>query len=197
VLFEEACEHADPQFHPLLERVFGHLQAMLPLGGRRARLCGGEDLDSWRHTYVTIGAHEVWQIHGDWISTHNPDFSPEIAARFLSASRIEPDLARQAARHRTDIIRRIQSLLQDDEVLVLPSAASAAPCRDASDAEIESVRQQTMRICCFAGLSGRPQVNMPLTEAGGLPAGISLIGPRGSDRPLITLAVSVWRALHA
>jgi len=43
-------------------------------------------------------------------------------------------------------------------------------------------------LTCIAGLSGLPQVSLPLGTADGLPIGLSLIGWRGSDRTLIEFA---------
>ncbi len=43
-------------------------------------------------------------------------------------------------------------------------------------------------MCCIAGSIGAPQINLPLAEVGGLPVGLSLLGPRGSDEMLIAFA---------
>ena len=40
----------------------------------------------------------------------------------------------------------------------------------------------------MAGLSGFPQLSMPLATRAGAPLGLSLLGPAGSDRSLIALA---------
>jgi amidase len=53
---------------------------------------------------------------------------------------------------------------------------------------------RTLRISCIASLAGLPQVSIPLVDAAGLPVGVSLLGPAGSDRALIRLALRV-RAL--
>ena len=45
-----------------------------------------------------------------------------------------------------------------------------------------------MSILCLAGLSGFPQVTMPLARRQGAPLGLSLIGPPGSDLSLVRLA---------
>ena len=49
-------------------------------------------------------------------------------------------------------------------------------------------RNQAMRLLCIAGLSGLPQISLPMATIEGLPLGLSLIGARGSDRALIALA---------
>jgi len=49
-------------------------------------------------------------------------------------------------------------------------------------------RNAATRLLCIAGLSGFPQLSMPLASREGAPLGMSLLGPAGSDRSLIALA---------
>ncbi|MEK9953053.1 MAG: amidase, partial [Curvibacter sp.] len=58
---------------------------------------------------------------------------------------------------------------------------------------VDTVRLRTMAITCIAGLSGLPQISLPVRTTGGDILGISLLGPAGSDLALIQLA----RRLHA
>ena len=46
-----------------------------------------------------------------------------------------------------------------------------------------------MQISCIAGLAGLPQVSIPMTDPMGVPVGVSLLGPAGSDRALVQLAM--------
>jgi amidase len=55
---------------------------------------------------------------------------------------------------------------------------------------LQAYRERALSILCISGLSGLPQVTMPLAKLDDMPLGLSLIGPRGSDRALIDLAVS-------
>ena len=51
-------------------------------------------------------------------------------------------------------------------------------------------------LTCIAGTSGRPQINLPLAEVGGLPVGLSLLGARGADAMLLAFARDMaqgWR----
>ena len=47
---------------------------------------------------------------------------------------------------------------------------------------------------CWSGLSGFPQISLPLGQVGGAPFGISLLGPAGSDMALIKLGRRVLDA---
>ena len=81
----------------------------------------------------------------------------------------------------------IRSLVTDG-VLVLPTMPDIAPLRSTSEADLETYRNRATQMLCMAGLSGFPQLSMPLGRREGAPLGLSLLGPAGSDRSLIALA---------
>jgi amidase len=195
LLLEDTLAQADAAFHPAAQQVFAALSrgrhALRTMAGD-----GGDALEQWRQIYITASAREAWQMHGDWISANAPAFGPAVAARFATASGISATAAAQAEARQADIGASVRALLGDDGVAVMPSAASIAPPLDASGAEVDDVRSRTFRIACVAGLAGLPQVSLPFLSASGLPVGISLLGPAGSDLALVELAVSLWRELH-
>ncbi|MGC3963173.1 MAG: amidase [Rhodocyclaceae bacterium] len=184
---------AEESFQPLLKNVFALLSRSLR--GESMAVAGEEGLDAWRQIYVTSGAFEGWQAHGEWISTHEPRFAPAIASRWTHAASVTAEQADEAVAQRSRIRQHVRDLLGYDAVAVVPSAASVAPLRSAGGAEIDDIRMRTLRICCVAGLAGLPQVTMPFRTREGLPAGVSLIGPAGSDLALIRLAVALHAAL--
>lgn len=199
---DDAAALADPVFAAplaavqaalagLLDAEPGALQTVQPV-----HAAAGEDLADWRQTYATVGAHEGWQVHGGWITRHAPVFGQAVGARWRAASGVT-DAAAAAARERmADIRARVRALIGADGVALLPSAASLAPRRDADPAEVDAVRLRTMAITCIAGLAGLPQVSIPFAAPDGAPLGISLLGPAGSDRALIRLAVAVAQRLR-
>jgi amidase len=79
-------------------------------------------------------------------------------------------------------------------VLVLPTLPTIAPRLTANEAEFEDFRGRALAMLCGAGLAGLPQISLPLTEVGGCPLGLSLIGPPGRDRALIGLARAILPA---
>jgi len=77
---------------------------------------------------------------------------------------------------------------------VVPTASSVAPLISEAclgGAAIEAVRRSTMQLTCIAGIAGLPAVNLPLLTADGLPCGVSIIGPAGSDAQLLRLATKL------
>jgi amidase len=197
MLLQDATDQADAEVAALLPPALQALRPLMGHGVTKTVAAQGATLEAWRRHYVAWGAHEAWQAHGNWITQNTPDFEDAIASRWQTAAQVSDDMA-QAARTEGLLARaRVRAIVGADNVLVLPSAASVAPLRSAAGPEIDAVRVRTLRICCIAGLAGLPQVSLPLLTASGLPAGVSLIGPAGSDVALVCLAIQLWRALHA
>lgn len=194
LLLEDTLAQADEAFQPAAEQVFETLS-----DGRtamRTRVADDGALEQWRQTYITASAREAWQVHGDWIGANAPAFGAAVSARFNIASGVSAEAASTAVALQGHIRASVRALLGVDGVAVMPSAASVAPPLDASGAEVDEVRSRTFRITCVAGLAGLPQVSLPFVSTSGLPAGISLLGPAGSDLALVELAVSLWQALQ-
>ena len=110
--------------------------------------------------------------------------------RFAYAATLT-DTDRQEHQPVRDIARsRMDSLLSDGNTIIVMPTAPVSPKRDATDPEVEDFRARTMGLTCPAGLSGCPQISLPLAQADG-PLGISILGPRGSDESLLGLAASL------
>ena len=80
---------------------------------------------------------------------------------------------------------------------MLPTAPAIAPKRDLGGDALQAYRERALSILCIAGLSGLPQVTMPLASLDGAPLGLSLVGPRGADRALVDLALRVAASASA
>ena len=153
-----------------------------------------EELPGWLAAFQTVQGFEAWQQHGDWIQAHPDALGADVAGRFATASRITADQA-EAAR---DVLRsarqRIRGIVGGG-LLVLPSASSVAPLlTEVAQASalggttIDSVRQATMQLTCIAGIAGLPALSLPLVTPGGLPCGVSIVGPVHRDLDLLRLA---------
>lgn len=197
VLFEDALAQAGEVFHDKVEQVFSALSSKLkPRRQNVAAVSGEGSLDDWRQTYITISGREGWAAHGAWIEEHRPVFGPAIAGRWEMARSVTEAAANAALVRKEGIRAHIRSILEDDGIAVIPSAASVAPLLTASAADIDAIRACCFRITCIAGLGGLPQVSIPFIGKGGLPIGVSLLGPAGTDHALVTLAVSLFHELQ-
>ena len=148
-------------------------------------------LQPWYWTFRHLQAFEAWKAHGDWITSRNPSMSPGTRERFEYGATITPDALAQAQENRRQQRARLEEIVGEDAVLMLPTVPAVAPRRDLSGEALQAYRERALSILCISGLSGLPQVQMPLATLDGMPLGLSLIGPRGSDRALISLAVAI------
>ena len=189
----DAFANADPLFTEPANAVFAALaDAIGP--AQDVTVNDGAGFDAWRMAYATSGAYEGWAIHGEWIRRCNPVFAPAIAGRWQAASEVTAEAAAAAREVCARIRAHVRAIMQSDCVAVLPSAAGLAPLRTADAATVDALRMRTMAVTCIAGIAGLPQVSMPFTAPDGAPLGISLVGPAGSDRALVRLAVAIHAA---
>jgi amidase len=117
-----------------------------------------------------------------------PPLGPGVAERFAWSREVTDAQVNTARAFRIAFREQLAALLGDDGVLLMPTMPDIAPLRDEADAALETYRNQAIRMLCIAGLSGFPQLSMPLAQCDGAPLGLSLLGPAGSDRALVRLA---------
>ncbi|MEB0110375.1 amidase [Variovorax sp. RTB1] len=148
-------------------------------------------LESWDAMYWNfryVQAREAWLTDGPLIERYAPPLGPGVAERFAWSRDVTDEQVSKARVFRTAFKTKLTELLGNDGVLLMPTMPDIAPLRAATDASLEDYRNKAIRMLCVAGLSGFPQLSMPLAKRDGAPLGISLLGPAGSDRSLIALA---------
>ena len=82
--------------------------------------------------------------------------------------------------------------MPEGTILCLPTTPFAAPRCGQPLSVTSALRFRVICLCAHGGLTGVPQVSIPGATVGGLPVGLSIVGPRGSDASLVALA----RAMH-
>jgi amidase len=130
---------------------------------------------------------QVWRNYGEWVKRTGPSLGPDIAARLGRAARVGPsDVA--AAEPVAQAVASAVARLGSEEALVMPTTGTPAPARAANAEERERARLSAGQLTSIATLAGAPALSLPLIDLGGLPVGLSLIGPPGSDLSLLALA---------
>ncbi|KAA2241272.1 amidase [Salinarimonas soli] len=140
----------------------------------------------WAFRYVQ--GREAWEVDGAMIERHRPPLGPGVAERFAFAREIDDAQVENARAVRAAYRERLRGLLRGDAVLVLPTMPDVAPRLDEPEAALDRYRNAALNLLCLSGLSGFPQISMPLARRLGAPLGLSLIGPPGSDLSLVRLA---------
>ena len=146
------------------------------------------DIDAMYWHFRHIQGHEAWRTNGPLIERFKPPLGPGVAERFAWSKGVGDEQFASATAYRERLRARLGALLGHDGVLVLPTLPDIAPlCSDGGDT-MESYRNRSIQLLCLAGLSGFPQLSMPLGKRLGAPLGLSLLGPAGSDLSLVRLA---------
>ena len=140
----------------------------------------------WSFRYLQ--GREAWMTDGAFIERYAPVLGPGVKERFAWSRDVTDAQVEQAQAFRTRFTAHLRQLLGHDGVLVMPSMPDIAPLRSTDEAALEHYRNQAVQMLCIAGLSGFPQISLPLAGRQGAPLGLSLLGPAGSDRSLIAMA---------
>lgn len=143
-----------------------------------------DGLDKWVEIFRVIQGYEVWESYGGWIRKYRPRLSPGQKERLEWASTIKLQDYKESFAQKQEIVDRMEDVLKPGTVLVLPTAASVAPLKSAPLSHINETRMQSSALLCISPLAGIPQITLPLATQHGVPLGISLIGPKGSDLEL-------------
>jgi amidase len=147
-----------------------------------------EGLPQWFQAFRVLQGAEIHQQLGEWVARTQPTLGPGVRERMQwTATITAADIAgaqavRDAAR------RRMDELLKDNAVLVLPTVPDIAPLLNTPAAALDDFRARAMSLLCIAGHAGLPQVTMPLAMLNGCPIGISLVAARGNDALMLELA---------
>jgi amidase len=153
-----------------------------------------DDLDAMYWHFRHIQGFEAWQVDGSFIRRFAPPLGPGVAERFAWSAGVTDAQVAAGRRFRDRFRQHLADLLGHDGVLILPTMPDVAPRTDAPEAALEDYRNRAIRLLCAAGLSGFPQLSLPLAKRDGAPLGISLLGPAGSDRSLVRLAERIVTA---
>ena len=167
------------------------------VGAREQLTLSAQGLWSWFETFRFIQAWEVSANHGAWVNSVDPKLGPGIKERFEWAATVTVDQVAAHRKKREAIIDRLNEVLGPGDILCLPTSPRVAPFKNTPTDQIEvEYRNQAMCLLCIAGLGELPQITLPLAELDGMPLGISIIGPRGYDRPLLGLARKISVSLN-
>ena len=148
---------------------------------------GGDALPEWRIAFRVLQASEAWETHRAWVESAHPSFGPGIKDRFEAASKLTRDQIAAADKVRKAVTDKMDALLDEDTIVVLPTTPDIALKRGMAQDELEDFRISATELLCTAGLARLPQLSMPLSMMDGCPLGLSIMGRRGMDEQLIAI----------
>jgi amidase len=207
LLPDQACDISDCTFHlasdtfaqatndvqQMLHSVCDKISILMPFGNQ-IEINKGTYLE-WCEAFRIIQAYEVKSTTLKWVKAHQPLLGPGIKERFEMAEQITDTEYKHAQNIRKSVCERLDDIMEDGCVLLIPSAPVIAPSVATPAAELETFRQNTMALTCISGLTGLPQVTMPVAEVSNCPIGLSMIGKKHSDKMLLHLSYELSKHL--
>jgi amidase len=163
------------------------------LGDVREEVMAPQGLSVWARAQRTLQPYEAWLTFRDWLDERNPRLAYSVARNLAMGALIAEGERSWANLMRQEVRGRMAYLLPDHTILCLPTTPFPAPLRGQRLSVLDPLRDRITCLCAHGGLAGHPQVSVPGATVEGLPVGLSLVGPRGSDAMLVAVA----RALAA
>lgn len=155
------------------------------------------DMEDWYWIFRKMQGFEAWESHGEWIDRINPNLGPGVKERFEYSKTITKEMYDACSAKRAAITRHMEELIGDDGLLVLPTVPSIAPKADMDFDWLDAFRNRALKLLCISGLTGLPQLTLPMAKMNGCPLGLSLMGPRGTDRQLVEFGVNILKTFKA
>jgi len=168
------------------------IEAVLGAASPVTVVLDGFDAMYWSFRYLQ--AREAWQSDGALIERFAPPMGPGVRDRFAFSRAVTDAQVADASAFRARFRGHFDALVGSDGVLVMPTMPDVAPLAAAEESTLEDYRNRAIRMLCISGLAACPQLSLPLGERLGVPFGISLVGPVGSDRSLVALAERIAAA---
>lgn len=181
-LWDQMATVARPAAEAAAQRVQQVLGAARPVGVVL------ESFDRMYWAFRRIQGREAWLTDGPMIERFAPPLGPGVAERFAWSRRVSDAEVADATAFRSAFRAHLTGLLGSRGVLLMPTMPDIAPLRTEPESALEDYRNRAIRLLCAAGLAGVPQLSLPLASREAAPLGLSLLGPPGSDRLLVTLA---------
>ncbi|MFZ5782176.1 MAG: amidase [Pseudomonadota bacterium] len=191
VVAVDAFGFADADVAAALQPMVRRLAALV--GSSREEVMAPPGLSVWARAQRTLQPAEAYATFKSWLDERNPRFAFSVARGLVLGSMIPESERAWATLMRQEARGRMAWLLPAGTILCLPTTPFPAPLRGLPLSTLDPLRDRITCLCAQGGLAGHPQVSLPGATVDGLPVGLSIIGPRGSDAALVAVA----RALEA
>ncbi|MEX6506439.1 amidase [Jiella sp. M17.18] len=162
------------------------------LGPRPVAVYPGEGVEALYDAFRIVQSCDAKRAVLPFIDATNMPLAAGLDERVAFARRMTEADEAAANAVRAPFAAAMDRLLGTDGVLLAPVVHDAPFRLDAGRAVFDGFRHAAMQLLCVAGMAKLPQVVFPAGDVDGAPFGLSLIGPRGSDRSLIALAARMF-----
>lgn len=136
------------------------------------------------HAGMQVINYETWQAFGRLVASGK--VGKDVAGRLLNASKTTLEEVELANQIRQSFTQEIDQLLNEYDVLVLPTLPQIPP--KVADAEDTTAFLNMTALIRPFNLSGHPAITLPLETLEGQPVGVQLVAKHGADEKLCAIA---------
>jgi aspartyl-tRNA(Asn)/glutamyl-tRNA(Gln) amidotransferase subunit A len=142
-------------------------------------------LEELSELFRTIQGYEIIQLHESWLNEFGDSLDVAILERVKWARLIGEEQYINAQAQQTVFKEKLFTHLQKNDLLwVLPTTPSGPPKITMDGEVLANYRSNLMGLTSIAGLSGFPQLHLPMQGLQEGPCGISLIGLENQELQL-------------
>lgn len=134
---------------------------------------------------------EIWQQHGNWITSTHPKFASDIKARLNWCATLTNEDEKRAQAAANEINQEISAILKPDMIFLMPTTPGPAPLLKTDTDDLVNYRNHLLGLTALAGLGGLPQLHLPLKVHKAPAVGVSLLGNKHTDLQLIHTAAKL------
>jgi Asp-tRNA(Asn)/Glu-tRNA(Gln) amidotransferase A subunit family amidase len=144
--------------------------------------------DAWTAAHLDLQQAQAAAVHARRRAA-GQRYAPDVEARLDRGAALPDDDVRRAREVRRAAAATVRRWLRAHDVLLAPCAPDVAPPRE--EADLAALRAGLLACVVPLTQHGGPVLAVPAGTHDGLPLGVQLSGPPGSDSLLLALAAAV------
>jgi aspartyl-tRNA(Asn)/glutamyl-tRNA(Gln) amidotransferase subunit A len=138
-------------------------------------------------------------IHKRTLESHPDAFSTYVRDALMRGYQFSALQYLEARRRQLTMREAFERSMAEVDALIMPTAPCAAPLRGTSEIALESglknLRLAILHLTAPAAFAGVPALSLPFAEVNGLPLGLQVITPFGTDERALYVSAWLERAL--
>ncbi len=164
-------------------------QANIPLYKTDFLAANGFTFEHLSLLFRTIQGYELVTTHKDWLAAYGDSLDPAILARVEWSQGISHEEYQEAKQQQAQFTQCLaEHITEISGLLVLPTTPAGPPKLTMAGEALAAYRTELMGLTSLAGLSGFPQLHIPLSGLAEGPCGVSLLGLADSELSLLATA---------
>jgi aspartyl-tRNA(Asn)/glutamyl-tRNA(Gln) amidotransferase subunit A len=140
---------------------------------------------------ATIQPVEALAWHKELLARRGDDYDPKVKARIERGAHITAVDYVRALELRAKMIRSFDGLTGAFDALILPTVPIIAPKIDECLRNEDGVRAKLIRNPSLFNFLDRPAISIPIHRLGNAPVGLMIVGERGGDWRLLSIARAI------